>query len=453
MTRHSLSLKSVFLIAALMALVLLIRGGQEFAAAQGQLEEGLFAATDSRGSVAVDGQGHVSAYRFVTVRLEELGGMTPLAADFPDRLTLNLFPETSYDAELENLEYSAATGAWIWHGSIPGVVMSSVTLSVQNGVVVGVIRSGTGYYEIQYVGDNTHVIYEIDLRALPGEALPRETRPVSAAELLLAEEELAEGSDDGSLLDLLVVYTPAARAAAGGTSAIENLINIGVTETNQSYANSNVSPRIRLVHVEEVAYTEASLFTDLNRLVSPSDGFMDSVHTLRDTHSADLVTLINEDGSGFCGVAAMILNPVSTALEDQAFNVTWRVCITPNYTFGHELGHLQGARHNWEADGTNNAPYPYNHGYGETVGAGFAWRSVMAYSSACNCGNRELRWSNPDLNHPVTGNPTGRPLSGPQPTHNALTLNETAFTVANFRVSTPIIRDEFQFLPALFRLD
>ena len=74
-------------------------------------------------------------------------------------------------------------------------------------------------------------------------------------------------ADDGLTFDVMVVYTPAARAGAGGTTAMNALINLAVAETNTAYLRSGVFPRLRLVHTEEVAYTESGNFsTDLNRL-------------------------------------------------------------------------------------------------------------------------------------------------------------------------------------------
>jgi hypothetical protein len=56
-------------------------------------------------------------------------------------------------------------------------------------------------------------------------------------------------ADSGNRFDVLVVYTAAARMAAGSTAAMQALINLGVAETNQAYANSGIIPRLRLVHI------------------------------------------------------------------------------------------------------------------------------------------------------------------------------------------------------------
>jgi hypothetical protein len=236
-----------------------------------------------------------------------------------------------------------------------------------------------------------------------------------------------------------VVYTPAARAGAGGTVAMENLIDLGITESNESYAISGIPLAVRLVHTAEIDYVESgSLLTDRNRLQNPSDGLMDEVHAMRDTWGADVTTLIVEFPG--CGIA-YIMNPVDPAFEAFAFNVTMRSCVSPNYTFEHEIGHLQSARHDWFVDPTDNAPFTFNHGYVDPLDR---WRSIMAYSNDCGGCTRELFWSNPDRNHPVTGNPTGVPEGEPQAADNRMTLTLTAPTVANFRTRILLFADGFE---------
>lgn len=61
----------------------------------------------------------------------------------------------------------------------------------------------------------------------------------------------------------------------------------------------------------------------------------------------------------------------------------------------------------------------------------------MAYdSSSCVSGSctRLNFWSNPDRNH--NGEPTGVPIGQSNPADNRMTLNDSAYTVANFRSST-----------------
>jgi hypothetical protein len=156
---------------------------------------------------------------------------------------------------------------------------------------------------------------------------------------------------------------------------------------------------------------------------------MDNVHSLRNTYAADMVSLVVENGGANCGIADAIMATAATA-----FDVVVRLnCMTGYYTFGHEYGHLQGARHDFYTDPTNT-PYAYGHGYVHTGStAGTRWRTVMAYNNKCGdlgyyC-TRLQYWSNDTMTAP---SPYSGPL-GAANSHNYTVLNNTASTVANFR--------------------
>lgn len=403
----------------------------------------LFHATILQGSVAPLSETYTVRSRTVTVAASVFGEPAP----HPDRsaaaLSLELFDDLEVRAVRESV-FMNSSGSLSWIGAIENDPESTVILVSKADMTVGSIRFDGRLITLHYLGNGVHVLYEIDETS----SIYREDRPTEIGiEDLPPIPEGTGGSlkqteaDDGSLLDLMVVYTPAARAGAGGTVAIENLIDLGVTETNLSYANSFVTPRLRLVHTQEVAYTESgSSATDRDRLRIDGDGFIDEVHPMRDAYAADLVKMVVEPSG--CGIS-YIMTAVTTAFEEFAFCVTTRSCISPNYTFGHELGHIQSARHDWFVDGTNNSPFTYNHGY---VDPGDQWRTIMAYSNDCGGCTRLLYWSNPNVNHPVTGNAMGVAVGQPNAADNHLTLNTTAITVANFRDSSvlAIFTDGFE---------
>ena len=174
-------------------------------------------------------------------------------------------------------------------------------------------------------------------------------------------------------------------------------------------------------------------------MINGADGVMDEVPGLRNSSGADLVFLLQSVVADPCGQAAMILNPVSTSLAGNGYAVGEEDCSTGagGWTFGHELGHLMGARHDWANDNTNNSPFTFNHGF---VQAGPNRScSLMAVRGTCSAaGNsRANYWSNPNLI--VTGLPIGIPEGQTNAAENWKTLNMTASTVANFRtcVVTP----------------
>ena len=219
--------------------------------------------------------------------------------------------------------------------------------------------------------------------------------------------------DSGLVIRVLVAYTPQASSAAGNINA---LIQLAIDETNLSYLNSGIEARLQLVYKYQTAYVESgNLKTDRNRFRIAGDGIMDEVHGLRNQVGADVAILITGSGSG-CGIAADIMANANTA-----FAVVKESCATGYYTFGHEIGHLQGARHNPQAD-PNIFPFVYGHGYYNQVAN---WRTIMSYNCPGGC-TRLPYWSNP---HRTYGGNT----MGSSTQHNARVLNDTALTVANFR--------------------
>ena len=110
------------------------------------------------------------------------------------------------------------------------------------------------------------------------------------------------GAETDVEIDVAVVYTPAARDAAGGAAAIEAEIDLMVAETNAAYETSGVRHRVALVDRSEVSYAEAGdSEIDVDRLRDPSDGHLDGVHALRDRVGADLVHLIVGKADDICG--------------------------------------------------------------------------------------------------------------------------------------------------------
>jgi hypothetical protein len=340
-------------------------------------------------------------------------------------MVLNLFDEVTVKAVIEQREVRSPTSVTSI-GHVQGVPGSSVTLVMEDGVMAGNIRTSDGYYQVRYVAGDLHAVRQIDETRYPREGDPIAVQlPRTDA---LAEQR-AVTADDGTRFDVMVVYTPASRAAAGGTAAMNALINLAVAETNTAYARSGVIPRLRLVHTQEVAYVETNNFrTDLERLTRPSDGFMDNVHALRNAHGADLVSLIVE-GSSLCGLAWLMTNE-SNEFQDLAFSVTERTCATGNYTFGHELGHNMGLQHD-RADAPEDGVFPYSHGYVDIV---HGFRTIMGVQTCCI---RIQNFSNPDVT--FSGSPTGISPPSSESADAAASLNNVRATVANWRAQVDFI--------------
>ena len=351
-----------------------------------------------------------------------------------NRIALNLFEDVAFYTVLDQWEVRS-TASFNWVGHIEGFPQSQAILVVEDGVMVGNIRVADSYFQIRYVGAGLHVVQQINESSFPPDGEPI---PVYLPAAQTVPDFGITGPDDGSTIDVMVVYTPAARATAGGTTAMNALINLAVVETNTAYARSGVFPRLRLVHAEEVAYTESTSFSeDLTRLTNPSEGFIDNVHALRNTYGADMVSLFRAPGS-LCGIA-WLMTTQSNAFEAFAFSVVAVNCATGNYTFGHELGHNMGLQHD-RADARADGVFPFSHGY---VDIPHNFRDIMGTQTSCISCVRIQNFSNPTVT--FNGFPTGVPQGSPQSADAAASLNATAFTVANWRaqLDAPLVAVDF----------
>jgi hypothetical protein len=321
----------------------------------------------------------------------------------------------------------------------------SIILVTTDGVTAGSIVVGDTKYQIRYAGNGVYALREIDSAQLPqelhaipvypseGDPAPSDPAPGDTPPLGAVQGDAPVAADSGARFDVAVFWTAEARTAVGGASAMRALINLGVTETNQAYANSGIIPRLRLVHMSEVTYTESgSMNTDLTRLRSTNDGHMDGVHALRNTHGADMVKLITNSGGG-CGLAYLMAG-ASASFESSAFSITHQSCVSPNYTFAHELGHNMGSNHAPD-DPTGTGAFSYSFGYKKTSTPRF--RTVMSYADNCTspC-PRVLHFSSPGVNYVISG--VGYP-SGTASQDNARSINNVRTTVANWRQEVPLI--------------
>jgi hypothetical protein len=222
---------------------------------------------------------------------------------------------------------------------------------------------------------------------------------------------------DGSTVDVLIVYTPAARSRLGGTPQAQALASQIIADTNSAFVRSGVAARVRLAGAHELPITEApSMETDLRRVRDAADA-----RFLRDAYQADLVQLlVSSPDLSTCGVAYLFAND---AIDFDAYSVADVTC-GAQFTPTHELAHNFGSHHAPE-DGAAGALFPYSYALKDPA-RGF--RTIMAYDCPGTPCPRVPIFSNPGIWQ--NGGPAGSSVQ-----HNARSLSEAAPFVANFRRS------------------
>ncbi len=288
---------------------------------------------------------------------------------------------------------------------------------VRNGdKLTGTIRAKGQLYSLRPLRSGGHAIARIDETRMPADHpaaynfLPR----IDMSKGARAGRAVDVGTKAISVIRIMVVSTQSAVNASGD---IAGLVNLAVAETNQGYTNSGVEISMQLAGQYTTSYVQSGSFsTDLSRFRGTTDGYMDTYHATRNTVAADVMMLLINNSSS-CGLASGIGSSAATA-----FAVTHYGCATGYYSFGHEVGHLQSARHDPAADPTNS-PYAYGHGYRSPTNA---WRTIMAYNCTTNC-PRINYWSNPAKTY------GGQAMGTISTSHNQRVLNNTKATIAGFR--------------------
>jgi hypothetical protein len=227
------------------------------------------------------------------------------------------------------------------------------------------------------------------------------------------------------VIDVLAMYTPNARNAVGGDQAAWATIASAETLTNATFANSGVNARIRIIGIlAATGYTGPDDNSGIANFQAGTDGA--NAPALRDYYGADVAVLFVSGGTG---VGYMPVPP--TVNTDNAAYAQVNINYIGYDYYAHELGHNLGANHDrYVSPETVNPAYAYNHGY---VAPSGSWRTVMAYPDACNGCPMIPYYSNPNLVY--QGEAMGVPDGQPAAADNARVLNQTASTVAGYRVS------------------
>ena len=304
-----------------------------------------------------------------------------------------------------------------------------MTLTQHEGLLFGHVESGNESFTIHPGPNGRTIVEKLDTDSFAPEwghdaatfgrdKIPPMTGRDTNQEATLIPPPVTAA--DGTIqIDLMSVYTPQARAAAGGATQIQGRIQAAVDQANTAFINSNMTVRFSLAHTAEVAYNDSgNIETDLNWVTGNS-----TVASWRNTYAADMVSLITSNGGGYCGIGWVQRNP-GAGFANHAFQVTALSCL-PNSTLAHEHGHNMGMEHDPASAGISSSGASYPWSFGHNVNGVF--RTIMSYNVCSISCPRVLHFSNPDVLY--NGHQTG--LSDQR--DNAHTGDLTAAIVAAFR--------------------
>lgn len=354
-----------------------------------------------------------------------------------DRVEIPVSPTRNLSVVFDLVESRTPTQR-SFRGMVEGAPDSSVLVVLNEDAVAGDIRVGRDHFRFRFVagGGGVHLVCDIDDRGYaecggaspapvdaPWRGVDYEPEAEIPADAPPGNPEAGSCSNIEITFDVMVIYSDVARAAAGGTTAMQAEIQLGVDTSNLTYDNSAVGARYRLVWQGEVDYDENGPMTaHRDRLPDTTDGYYDWVPATKDSINADMCSIWvdDDDGGQWCGFA------LCDFTGDMAYcSVNWE-CAAGNLSYPHEHGHNQGSDHNPE-DGGSCTEYSYSNGHRFFAG-GDGYRTVMAYNNDAGDFSRRPYWSNPNVN--FLGTPTGTATRD-----NARSLNDTRGTVEGWELT------------------
>ena len=400
---------------------------------------------------------HAIRQRVAGVDLERFGEIhRRVRQGVPTGMALNLWEDAAFDALIDRTRRTSA--GYSLSGRLAGVAHGAATLVVNGDVLVGTVWTPAALYDIRTV-NGAQVLREVNMAALPPLAPSNmHTLPPRRSGATTTVQPRS-GSDDGSVIDVLVVWTAGAAKKAGGVAAIRSLIDLGVAAANDAYARSGVRFRLSLVGAEQADFPDLndenappfSLSEDeLAAWYEELDAQYDGVFAIRDRVGADIISIVMDMGEyGFAGYVNL-MQELSPDFESLAYNLVHvdRVSYT---ALAHQIGHNMGLHHDRFAN-PEGGVFPYSHGYvnQRALDPGAArdscWATIMAYLSQCRgsghrLGMRIPYFSNPHLRYPA---PDGDPMGVDEsstftdsrgPANAVASLNKARHVVANFRRS------------------
>jgi hypothetical protein len=412
-----LSLRNITIIAGLILLLIITASAQQF-------PPPLFAPVSSAASPSLLKDPAIIRARRVKLNINAITAINS-AAD--TSVTFNLFNNAKYVGNITSRNQTA--GRQTISGSINDEIEGTFTFVVTETEIVGNIHTPDADYEIRPTTNAGILQIQQISSDEPGcdeEAPLKETQSNGMTDTLT-------GTDDGSIIDTLILYTPAALKEAGGKTKIEDLIALGIQETNDNLTRSGILFQVRVVKISEVTYTSNKYFkTDKKRLQDTNDGYMDIAHSLRDQYKADQVTLLRVAGKckdgGPCAGTASSLPELKPYTKKRAFSVVGWKFMTRYHTFGHELGHNLGCAHNV---GSTSNLFSYSHGWkfrakkNPRARRSKRYRTILSYGK----GTKIPYFSTPNKKYLRV------PIGDAVKADNVRTMNQTRKHMAKYRES------------------
>lgn len=362
---------------------------------------------------------------FISHNFVAVNALTSVEVDGALLVDLPFLPCPELKFQVEHLDYTDDTHIK-WYGRVADAEsecsMASLSLLALGDEYIGTLHFNEHSFELFDLTGGVQIICETDLSdAAKGACATTEedgNEPITALNTLADCEPL--------ITKILVFYTNAAQEVMPN---IQNTVQMGVSQINQIYANSDViapGTNVVLVGILPLASSVESPFpaevdqNEINRFANDS-----AVQALRAQYHADVVILLTDGNYTNATGKVQAIGPIFSSSyaiveADQATN--------GRLSFAHEFAHLLGARHDGDTMGTYEHGYQFGVGFASSLDPKKSRSTVMKVIAGDQ--TRIEHYSNPDVEymHRRTGNVNSA--------DNARKLRESAPTVASFFTET-----------------
>ncbi len=360
--------------------------------------------------------------------------------------------QVTFKAQNVTSSESGADSEMNWFGEYRddnGKLISWLGLSVnrdqKSGLLVlsGLYQTGSGLVAIEPPGEGGpgYRMVERDsseVTEMPDGVLPAQKEPIASGTGKVTTGSMLPATQGGfQLAGAGAPSTPVIRvlvAFADGTypyskSYIANTMVI--SQTIWALTASGIDATVQLAGTMDTNYDPSQepgdMTDDLGRLETNGDGKMDDVYAQRSALGADLVMLMEPEGSAnYCGLSHV---PSQDGYRNFGYSITaldYPGSSCSPYTATHELGHDLGAGH---APSGTNSHGTFGDSYGHYVTNSV--RGVMVYPNSCGTCVEDLRFSNPAKTFTNTSYP-----SGTSTRNNAFAMSYMVWVVSAYEKST-----------------
>lgn len=313
---------------------------------------------------------------------DTVAGRANAAASLDGRITIELFPDAAATFRRGEVEAAFESG-YSWVGSVNGNPAEEAVLIVENGQVTGHIQLGTRIFRIEPLGNGLHRVIELNPSKFPPDHPKNWVQPPTRD--LPARDAGAVTPDAATTtvktITVLAAYTSRAAAYKGSSAKAVAEIKLGASLANAAYTKAKIPMKISLTGIVSTgSYLEwDKISANLAVLEGASvDGYppeLGSIRSKRTSTKSDLLTLFTGP-SDACGIGNFTDKP-STSTKTVSESVVVITCVS-NFSFGHELGHNMGLRHDRFVDKAAGVGYNFGH-----VNKSCKVRTMMAYDNSC----------------------------------------------------------------------